>query len=164
LPEADGHITFKRFSRYLEASGEDNIGKIREKLSTLMTQNVGIFRSEQGLCKTIGILKELQNRADKTALSSKSLRMNQELVQRWELDNLLSVSIIIAQAALNRRESRGAHYREDFPERDDKFNYHTLISMTQFGEVKLGKREVDMSIFREEGELYEKFGMIERKY
>jgi len=164
LPEADGHITFKRFSRYLEASGEDNIGKIREKLSTLMTQNVGIFRSEQGLCKTIGILKELQNRADKTALSSKSLRMNQELVQRWELDNLLSVSISIAQAALNRKESRGAHYREDFPERSDEFNHHTLISMKEFGKVDFAKRDVDMSIFKEGGEFFEKFGIIKRKY
>jgi succinate dehydrogenase / fumarate reductase flavoprotein subunit len=163
-PETDGHVTVERFSRCLEAVGKDNIGKIRDTLKILMTENVGIFRNEQGLAKAIERLKELQDRADKTALSSKSLRMNQELVQHWELDNLLSVSMIIARAALDRKESRGAHYREDFPERNDAFNFHTLISMTQFGDVELDKREVDMSIFREEGKFYEKFGMIERKY
>jgi succinate dehydrogenase / fumarate reductase flavoprotein subunit len=164
LTEADGRITFNRFSQYLEADGKDNIGQIREMLRTLMTENVGIFRNDQGLCKTIEILKELQDRADKTALSSENLRMNQELVQHWELDNLLCISMIITRAALNRKESRGAHYREDFPERDDEFNYHTLISMSQFDEVELDRREVDMSIFKEEGGFYEKFGMIERKY
>ena len=90
--------------------------------------------------------------------------MNQELVQRWELDNLLAVSMIMTQAALHRRESRGAHFREDFSERSDTFNYHTLISMTQFGEVTLGRREVDMSIFEKGGEDSEKFGIIERVY
>ena len=164
LPEAKGHLTLSRFSQYLEAGGDDNIGKIRDALRTLMTDKVSIFRTEAGLLQTMETLKELKDRADKTALSSKSLRMNQELFQHWELDNLLSVSMIIARAALDRRESRGAHYREDFPARKDEFNYHTLVSMTQFGQVELAIREVDMSIFNEKGEYYEKFGMIERKY
>ena len=111
--------------------------------------------------KTLG---ELKKRADASALSSKSLRMNQELVQHWELDNLLAVSMIMTQAALHRRESRGAHFREDFSERSDTFNYHTLISMTQFGEVAIGRREVDMSIFKEDGEDADRFGMLERVY
>ncbi len=164
LPEADGHFTISKYSHYLEATSQDNIGKIREALRTLMTDNASIFRTEDGLLQTIDALKELKERADSTAISNKSLCMNQELMQRWELDNLLTVAMVIARAALNREESRGAHYREDFLERKDEFNYHTLISMKQFGEVELGRREVDMSIFKEEGEFYEKFGMIERKY
>jgi succinate dehydrogenase / fumarate reductase flavoprotein subunit len=164
LPEADEHFTFSKLSHYLEATGQDNIGKIREALRTLMTDNASIFRTENGLLQTIDALKELKERADGTAISNKSLCMNQELLQRWELDNLLTVAMIIARAALDRKESRGAHYREDFPERKDEFNYHTLISMKKFGEVELGRHEVDMSIFKEEGGFYEKFGMIERKY
>ncbi|MCP4630949.1 MAG: FAD-binding protein [bacterium] len=162
--EAKGHLTLSRFSQYLEAGGDDNIGKIRDALRTLMTDKVSIFRTETGLLQTMETLKELKGRADKTALASKSLRMNQELFQHWELDNLLSVSMIITRAALDRRESRGAHFREDFPARKDEFNYHSLASMTQFGEVEMANREVDMSIFNEKGEYYEKFGMIERKY
>ena len=164
LPEADGRFTISKFSHYLEATGQDNIGKMREALRTLMTDNTSIFRTEDGLLQTIDALKELKERADSTIISNKSLCMNQELMQRWELDNLLTVAMVIVRAALNRNESRGAHYREDFPERKDEFNYHTLISMKQFGEVELAKREVDMSIFNGKGECYEKFGMIERKY
>ena len=90
--------------------------------------------------------------------------MNQELIHRWELDNLLAVSMVLTQAALERKESRGGHFREDFPERKDEFNYHTLASMSEFGRVSLGKRAIDMSLFEAKGEHYEKFGMIERKY
>jgi succinate dehydrogenase / fumarate reductase flavoprotein subunit len=90
--------------------------------------------------------------------------MNQELVQHWELDNLLAISMTMTQAALNREESRGAHFREDYPERSNAFNYHSLISMDRFGEVTLDRREVDMSLLEEGGENAEKFGLIERKY
>jgi succinate dehydrogenase/fumarate reductase flavoprotein subunit len=90
--------------------------------------------------------------------------MNQELVQHWELDNLLLTSMAAAKGALNRQESRGAHFREDFPERSDAFNHHTLVSMKQFGKVEISKRNVNMSIFEEGGEFAEKFGIIERKY
>jgi succinate dehydrogenase / fumarate reductase flavoprotein subunit len=130
----------------------------------LMTEHMSIFRNEEGMLKTIESLKELKYRADKTALSSKSLRMNQELIQHWELDNLLAVSMVITQAALNRKESRGAHFREDFSERRDEFNFHSLVSMEQFDEVKLGRREVDMRLFEEKGQHADKFGIIERKY
>ena len=90
--------------------------------------------------------------------------MNQELIQRWELDNLLAVSMVIARAALARKESRGAHFREDFPERRDEYNHHTLASMPVFGDVALARRAVDMSVFSARGENHEKFNLIERKY
>ncbi len=154
----------QRFARYLEADGKDSIGQIRETLRSLMTEHMSIFRSEAGIRKTIDTLNELKNRSDHTGLASTSLRMNQELVQHWELDNLLTVSMAMAQAALNREESRGAHFREDYPERSDAFNYHTLVSMDRFGEVTLGRREVDMSILEEGGKNSDKFGLIERKY
>ena len=164
LPQAESRHSVSQFTGYLDARGKDNIGHIRDAMRMLMTENAGIFRTEEGLAKAVDVLNELKARADKTALSSKSLRMNQELVQHWELDNLLTVSMAVAQGALNRRESRGAHFREDFPERSDAFNYHTLVSMKQFAKVEFGKRDVDMSIFEEGGEHYEKFGIIERKY
>jgi succinate dehydrogenase / fumarate reductase flavoprotein subunit len=154
----------QRFARYIETDGKDSIGQIREALKSMMTEHMSIFRSEAGMRKTIDTLYELKNRSDHTGLASTSLRMNQELVQHWELDNLLTLSMAMTQAALNRQESRGAHFREDYPERSDAFNYHTLVSMDRFGEVTLGRREVDMSIFEEGGENSDKFGLIERKY
>jgi succinate dehydrogenase/fumarate reductase flavoprotein subunit len=90
--------------------------------------------------------------------------MNPEIILRWELDNLLSISLVTAVCALNRRESRGGHARKDFPERKDDFNYHTLATMTEFAKVDLAKRAVDMSIFESKCEDYQRFGIIERKY
>jgi succinate dehydrogenase/fumarate reductase flavoprotein subunit len=164
MPQAKGRSSVSKFAGYLEARGKDNIGQIRDTLRLRMTENVGVFRTQEGIEKAIAVLKELKERADNTALSSKSLRMNQELVQHWELDNLLITSMAVAQGALNRQESRGAHFREDFPERSDVFNDHTLVFMKQFGKVEFSKRKVDMSIHEEGGEFAEKFGIIERKY
>ena len=164
LPEAKAILSESIFGPYLEAQGRDNLGKIRDELRTAMTGKVGVFRTEQGISEAIETLKELKTRAESTALSEKSLTMNQELIQRWELDNLLAVSMAIAEAALARRESRGAHYREDFPERLDAFNDHTLISKPEFGKIEMGKRPVEMSIFEAREDHYEQFGMIVRKY
>jgi len=106
----------------------------------------------------------LKERADRTTLSSRGWAMNQELVERWELDNLLAVCRVICEGALERRESRGAHYRDDYPERKDDFNHHTVATMPLFGEVTLERREVDMSIFTAGGAHHDKFAVIERKY
>ena len=164
LPENVGDKTFDLFSQFMDQGGRDNLGLIREQSRILMTEKVGVFRTEENISQAIEELKELKERTHKVSLSSKSTAMNQELLQSWELNNLLSISMIIAQGALNRRESRGGHFREDFPERKDKFNYHTLALMMEFGKVELRQRPVDMSIYEERGENYEKFGMIERKY
>ncbi len=163
-PEDAGERTFSLFSHFMEVKGKGNLGKIREKMRGLMTEKVGVFRTEDRLRKAIEELKELKERADNAPLAGKSLRMNQDLIQRWELDNLLDVSMVTAQGALNRRESRGGHFRDDFPERNDRFNYHTLAYIKEFGKVELGERPIDMSLYDAKGENYEKFGMIERKY
>ncbi|RJQ64204.1 MAG: FAD-binding protein [Desulfobacteraceae bacterium] len=163
-PEPKGSFAEAKFSAYLEARGRENLGTIREILRTTMTAKVGVFRTEKGLTEAIETIRHLKERVGNTGLSQKSLTMNPELIQRWELDNLLSVSLVIAQAALNRKESRGAHYREDFPERLDAFNDHTLISMPVFGQIETGGRPVDMSIYQAGGGHREHFGMIARKY
>jgi succinate dehydrogenase / fumarate reductase flavoprotein subunit len=130
LPGDAGEKSFALFSAYLAQTGEDNLEKIREESRTLMTEKVGVFRTQEGLNEAIETLKALKERAQNTALACSSLKMNPELILRWELDNLLSVSFLTAACALNRRESRGGHARKDFPERKDEFNYHTVAGMT----------------------------------
>jgi succinate dehydrogenase / fumarate reductase flavoprotein subunit len=163
-PGDTGEVTFSLFSKFVESAGKENIGKIRQDMQSIMTENVGIFRNEEGLKEAIEVLEDLKERAENTSLSNKNLTMNQELLQRWELENLLDISMACAQGALNRRESRGGHFREDFPERKDEFNHHTLAYMTEFGKTILEKRPIDMSIYEAKDENYEKFAMIERKY
>lgn len=163
-PKDAGEKTFSSFSRFLEAGGRGSVGRIRGEMRRLMTEKVGVFRTERGLNEAIDGLKELEDRAGRSALSGTSLRMNQDLMQRWELENLLINAMVIAKGALHRKESRGGHFRDDYPIRDDSFHYHTLIYSTGFEECILGKRPVNMSIYEEQCENYEKFGVIERNY
>ena len=164
LPADAGKKSFALFSAYLDQTGKENLEKIREESRALMTEKVGVFRTEEGLAGAIETLKALKERAANATLACKSLKMNPELILRWEVDNLLAISMVTAMCALNRRESRGGHARKDFPERKDDFNYHTLATMTELATVDLAKRAVDMSIFESHCEHYEKFGIIERAY
>jgi succinate dehydrogenase / fumarate reductase flavoprotein subunit len=164
LPKGAGEKTFSQFSSFFSQTGDGNLGQIRSEMQSLMTQKVGVFRREKDIMDAIETLKELKHRADKIKISTQSLKMNQELLQRWELDNLLSISMVIANGALHRRESRGGHAREDFPERNDEFNYHTMAYMEEYGQVKLGKLPLDMTLFESKCDHHEQFGMIKRKY
>jgi succinate dehydrogenase / fumarate reductase flavoprotein subunit len=163
-PKGAGKATLDLFANYLEAQGGENVGMIRQEMREVMTRNVGVFRIEKGMKETVALLIAFKERVAKAALSTKSLRMNQELLERWELDNLLDNAMAIVQGALMRTESRGAHFREDYPERSDAFQFHTLVSMTEFGRVSFGKRPIDMSIYESKGEHCEQFRIMQRKY
>jgi len=164
LPADAGERTFSQFGGYLELKQKENAEQIREEMRRMMTEQVGVFRTEEGLNTAIQALSAAKDRLREAGLRCKDLRMNQELVQRWELDNLLSVSMVIAQGALRRRESRGGHARSDFPQRRDQFNAHTLAYMVEFGKIRFENRPVNMSIFETKADHFDKFGLIERKY
>jgi succinate dehydrogenase / fumarate reductase flavoprotein subunit len=164
LPSDAGHIVFDQFSKYLNAHGKEEYGQIRDTLRNLMMEKVGIFRTERSLLEAIESLKELKEMAMHIPIGTTSLRANQDLWQIWELNNMITVSMVIAQGASARKESRGAHFREDYPKRSDEFDYHTLISMPEFNKVTFGKRHIDMSIFEAKGERFELFDYIEREY
>jgi succinate dehydrogenase / fumarate reductase flavoprotein subunit len=164
LPAGAGEATFAQFNAFVSASGKANCGQLRRNLQALMTDKVGVFRTEEGLAEAVTAIRALKAEADEVPISNRDLVMNPELLQRWELENLLVSSLVIAQGALNRRDSRGGHFREDFPERRPEYNDHTLLYMPRFGEMRLETRPVDMSLHAAGGPHAEKFGMIERKY
>jgi len=164
LPKDAGEKTFFRFAGYLGQNQKENLEQIREDMRRMMTEQVGVFRTEEGLNAAIQALADFKARTDRAMLKGTSLQMNQELIQRWELENLLCVAMVIAQGALQRRESRGGHARVDFPDRKDELNFHTLATMPDYGRIRFEKRDVDMSLFKARGEHFEKFGVIERKY
>ncbi len=164
MPKDAGNIVFAQFSDYLNAKGSGSYGAIRNKLRSVMMEKVGIFRTENTLTQALETLKELNEEAHKLRAPGTSLAMNQRLMEIWELNHLIGISAIIAKGALLRKESRGAHFREDYPERRDEFNHHSLVTMPEFDNIIIGKRPIDMSIFEAGEENYEYFDFIERKY
>lgn len=164
LPGDAGDRVFTHFSELFGATGQESYARIRNELKQVMMENVGVFRTAEGLTAAVDNLRELKFRTGRMSMHSRSMVMNQELIQFWELNHLLDISMVIAQCALARKESRGGHYREDYPQRDPAFHYHTLAYMPEYGKVSLDRRPIDMSIHEAGGVHAEKFGMIERKY
>ena len=92
---------------------------IREKLQVNMTKYMGVFRNEDDMLKMQAIIKELQERYRQVTVDDHGAAFNLDLIEALELENLLSFSEVIVEGALARKESRGAHFRTDFPKRND---------------------------------------------
>ncbi|HYY47728.1 MAG TPA: succinate dehydrogenase/fumarate reductase flavoprotein subunit [Thermoplasmata archaeon] len=112
--------------------GKESVAGIRVEMQRLMDRNVGIFRTEAGLAEACGMLAKLRDRFGAVGLADKDRVFNTELTGVLELDFMLDVATAIAYTALNRKESRGAHSRTDFPQRDDaNFLKHSMTFRTE---------------------------------
>ncbi len=118
---------------------------IRQEMETVMMEKVGIFRNEKDLCLAVGKLKELRGRMTEVKVQDKSRRFNTDLLGILELANLVDLAYVTASAAAGRRESRGAHARDDYPQRDDAaWLRHSLVRLMG-NEAVIGSRPVDIS-------------------
>ncbi len=109
---------------------------IRNELNTVMDEKVGIFRDEQNLSAALEKIKELKTRFGNVVVRNKGKVFNQELVNVIELEGMLDIAHAICIGALARKESRGSHYRLDYPGRDDtNWLKHTLVSFTPEGQL-----------------------------
>ena len=108
-------------------SGEDPY-QIRRELRTTMDKNFYVFRDGKDITEGLKKIRELKERFKKATVGDKELIYNSDLIYTLELENMLDTAEVIAVGALAREESRGAHYRYDFPKRDDvNFLKHTLV-------------------------------------
>jgi succinate dehydrogenase / fumarate reductase flavoprotein subunit len=120
---------------------------LREKMRDLMMQKVGIYRKGKDMAEAVQALKELRGQYREIGLLDRGLEFNTSLLEILELGNLLDLAYITACCALRRRESRGAHAREDFPERvDANWLKHSLARLKADG-VEIGDKSVDVSIW-----------------
>jgi succinate dehydrogenase / fumarate reductase flavoprotein subunit len=126
-----------KISAWMNGTGSERHAKILAELQENMTKLVGVFRNEEDMEKMKGILKELQERFKNVTIDDKSHTFNLDLVEAFEVGNLLNFSDVMVEGAIARKESRGAHFRSDYPKRDDKkWLRHTLAWHTDKG-VKL---------------------------
>ena len=109
--------------------GSDTIGSVRRELATTMHEQVGMYRDAQGLGSALDKVKELKSRFQRVGIPSADGTYNPSLSTLLELENMLDVARVVVASALAREESRGVHYRTDFPQRDDaNWSRHTIAS------------------------------------
>ena len=118
---------------YGDKGNKDN-GQIRREMQHIMMENVGVYRSEVPMKEALTKIIELKERFKSTSMRYTGRKFNLELLRKLELQHMLDLSEIITRGALAREESRGAHFRLDFPERDDKnWLKHTLAQISPQG-------------------------------
>ena len=141
---------------YLDKKGgEERIGTIREEMQRDMDAGAGVFRTREGLEKLTKQLGALRERFTNIKIDDSSRTFNTELTAALELDFMLEVADTITYSALAREESRGAHARRDFPERDDeKYLKHTIAFHTDEIAPRLEYRDVRITNFKPEARTY----------
>jgi fumarate reductase flavoprotein subunit len=121
-------------TRFLRATGKERIADIRDALQKSMEHGCGIYREQKTMAETVSTIAQLRERFGRIGLQDRDAVFNTEIIAAMELDSMLDVAGAIAQCALLREESRGAHTRTDFPKRDDaKFLRHSLAYRTPDG-------------------------------
>ena len=114
--------------------GTERVAQIRKELQETMDLNVQVFRTEESLAEAAAVVKDLRERYESIAIHDRGQRFNTDLLEAVELGFLLELAEVVIRGADGRKESRGGHYREDFPTRDDE-NYmqHTMVYSTPDG-------------------------------
>jgi fumarate reductase (CoM/CoB) subunit A len=113
-------------------------GPLRRKIQALLWDNVGPLRNRTSLSASIEALKKIRREYfDNTHLRQKSLRFNAELIEAVEIINFLDIAEIITRGALLRTETRGGHFREDFPDKNDKIWLKNIVVKKVDGDMKL---------------------------
>ena len=134
LPKEPDFRARAEVSRYLENDGHENAADIRVELQEAMMTKAGMFRNGADLTALEGTIEDLRNRFSHVGVRDKGKTFNMDLVETIETGFLLDVAQAIATSALAREESRGAHVRDDFPDRDDvNWLKHTLAYRTSGG-------------------------------
>jgi succinate dehydrogenase / fumarate reductase flavoprotein subunit len=143
-----------QFDRLRNGSGTENGFDIANDMKKVMFDLVGIYRNEAGMREALQKVAELKERYKNVRVTDTGRIFNTELLNMWELGNMLDVAEVVATSALNRQESRGGHSREDFPSRDDKnWLKHTLV-WKKDGKLKIGYKPVTITRYQPKERTY----------
>lgn len=138
----------------IEQSGQYRIDRIRTDFQDCMTQHCGVFRTAELMQEGLQQLQQLQQQYSQIYLDDKGSCWNTEIVEALEMRSLMIVAQLILTSALNRQESRGAHFREDYSERDDRnFLKHTMAYYSPVG-IDLQYRPVTITMFEPQERKY----------
>ncbi len=143
-----------QFNALRNASGTENGFDLAIEMKKVMFDLVGIYRNEAGMKEAVAKVAELKERYKNVRVTDTGKIFNTDLLNMWELGNMLDIAEVVATSALNRQESRGGHSREDFPKRDDQnWLKHTLV-WKQDGKLKIGYKPVTITKYQPKERVY----------
>jgi succinate dehydrogenase / fumarate reductase flavoprotein subunit len=153
LAKDAGDFAVSRLDRLRNAKGGLRTAQIRLDMQRVMQTHAAVFRTGESLDEGVRKLSEVCNSFADVGVSDRSLIWNTDLIETLELENLLSQALATIYSAVNREESRGAHAREDYPERDDvNWMKHTLSWVDAYGGVRLDYRPVHLNTLTQDVE------------
>ena len=154
LSEEPFRMAQERIARLRDGKGKERANHLRQSMQSLMMEYGSVFRDQEGLKKGLEGIRTLEDRYQEILVSDKGKIFNYELVETIELGHMLDLSEVILSSALHRKESRGAHFRMDFPERDDQnFLRHTFVYKTAEG-LEVKHKPVTITRFQPQARVY----------
>ncbi len=155
LPQAETDRALTRLDRFRNAGGGTRPAHLRLEMQRIMQNNCAVFRTGEVLEEGYDLMQRAWAKRADLGISDRSLIWNSDLVEAMELDNLMAQAVATLAPAVARQESRGAHAREDFPDRDDKdWMKHSTVWVDENGQPTLGDRPVHLHTMSKDVETF----------